>query len=182
MIEFARLIKSTLGVRVRTVLAQVAMFGSEGDDANAEQAENCEVLHPVGFVSRPVASSTTEAVIFRDHDEIHVLLFLDKGGALHDCAEGEAQVYSPKEPTCRIRFGADGSLKIDSKSGQDVVLNGGTAKVGRVGDVVTLKGVNFVPGTGGASLTINGHACVPSVPTDILGGGQIADGAPNVKA
>lgn len=123
MIEFAKLLKSSLGQRVRTVLAQVAMFGSEGDDENAEQSENCEALHPIGFVSRPTSGSgSAEAVIVRDGDEVHVLFFLDKTDALHDCEEGEAQVYSPKEPSCRIRFRASGDIEILPKDGQKVYV------------------------------------------------------------
>lgn len=180
MIEFAKLLRTQLGQNVRTVLAHIAAFGMEGDEPNAEQAENCETLHPVGFVSRPAKDSpTAEAVIVRDGDEVHVLFFLDKTQDLHDCEEGEAQVYSPKEPSCRIRIRATGSIEITAKSGQDVIVNGGTAKVGRVGDQIRIPNVIFNPGTGGASLQMNG-VTLGMAPQNVTG--TIVAGADHFKA
>ena len=47
-----------------------------------------------------------------------------------------------------------------------VKLAGGGAGVARQGDSVGLS-VTFVPGTGGATLAINGTPCTPSTPTSI---------------
>lgn len=137
MIEFAKLLRTQLGQNVRTVLAHIASFGMEGDEPNAEQAEKCEALHPVGFVSRATKDSpTAEAVIVRDGDEVHVLFFLDKTDTLHDCEEGEAQLYAPKEPTCRIRMRISGDIEITAKSGQNVIINGGSTPVAKEGSKI----------------------------------------------
>lgn len=141
-IEFARLLGTKLGQRVRTVLAQVALFGAEGDDANAEQAENCEVFHPVGFVSRPASgSATAEAVVIREGYEVHVLCFVDKNDTVHDCPEGGAEMYSPKEPSCRVRVMPNGDVEIIPKNGQKVYVGApsGTGGMQPVGLGTSIK-------------------------------------------
>ena len=138
MLEFHKLLRTSLGTRVRTVLAHVVGFGMTGDDANAEQSEDVEVVHPVGFVARPVPDADTEAVIYRDGDEVIVLFFVHKSSTVHTVEEGAAELYSPKEPTCVVKMRASGKIEITAKSGQDIVLNGGSAKVGRVGDAVAV--------------------------------------------
>lgn len=53
-----------------------------------------------------------------------------------DLADGEVAIYNKTTGT-EIRIDADGNITIDAGSGADVIVNGGTAKVARVGDTLT---------------------------------------------
>lgn len=56
---------------------------------------------------------------------------------------GETALYSQFDAV--VRLDKNGKITIDAKSGADVVVNGGTAKVGRVGDEVGWLVLQFVP-------------------------------------
>lgn len=134
MIEFFKVLSTSVASRARTLLAQLRGFGSEGDDNNAEPIDDAEVVYPVGFASRPYVSANTEAVGVRIGDEVVVLAIIDKGSGRDQLATieaGEARLYSPKEPACVIRCKADGSIEITSKAGTNIVLNGGNLEVAR---------------------------------------------------
>ncbi len=105
--------------------------------------------------------------------------------------EGEAAVYSPSRPLCRIWLDKNGALHIDAESGQDIILNGGTLRVARASDTtdmgswahtpasgagVTPCSLVYTPPGGGSPVTFN------SSPTHIGGKIATATGAANVKA
>lgn len=142
MLETFKVIATSLGTRFRTVLADLRGVGNDGADDDAEPYDDAEAVFPLGFVSRPYLPSghKVRAVVLRMLDQVIPLAFEDKGlpkltGS--DLAEGEVLIFGPKESTARIRIKADGSITIDAKSASDVVVNGGTAKVSRVGDRTT---------------------------------------------
>jgi hypothetical protein len=181
-IEFAKVTRTSNGATVRTVLAQLRLTGAEGDDDRAEPAEDAEVIQPLGIVSRPVLTATTEAVYVRIGDEIVVIGLIDKGAAVHDCEEGETQVHSQAEPACRTRYRASGLLQIESKAGEDIQLNGGTLRVARETDGVT-SSVAMAAWITAISGYVNGIAPGTAVPPGTaIGTISAGAGAARVKA
>ena len=187
MLDLFRVINTRLGSNVRTVLANLVGFGTTGDDENAERHDDCEVVQPIGLVSRPVLDADTEALVYDDGDERVVLGFVRKSSTLHDCETGETQLYGDKEPSCRVRCRASGKMEAFSKDGQDLVLNAGTKKVARVDDTVDCGNLQFLPNAGTAAAVLNYYP--PGTPVVPLPGstvyavsGKITSGADRVKA
>jgi len=180
-LEFARLLASSVGTRFRTLLGHVAMNGNEdqNEEEDSERMDQCEVVQPLGLAARPKINKKTECVVLREGDEVVILGMLDKSGPVHDIEEGETQVYSPAEPSCRIRLRANGDIEITAKAARDVVVNNGTKNVARVDDHIVLKQIAFTPGSGGAGLSINGVA-IGIVAQDV-DAGAISTGADHFK-
>lgn len=186
VLDFMKLLATSLGSSARVVLAQLRGVGTEGDDDNAEPFDSSEVVQPMGLVSRPVATSSLEALVLRDGDEAIVIAIVDKGmTALSDLDEGETRLYGAQRPTATLRIRASGAIEITAHSGQDIVLNGGTLRVARESDAVSAGTLYFVPGSGGATLTYSPPGGPPGAGTPIaLSGLTITSGAgaTNVKA
>jgi hypothetical protein len=135
MLEFAKVTAVRLGTRVRAVLAQLRAAGDEGDDDGAEGFDECEVVHPLGFVSLPATplARTLEAAFVRDGDEGHVLALVDKalgvlGSGVNALAAGAAKVFAPGNLNARVDWLPSG----------DVVINGGLLRIARVTDPVNI--------------------------------------------
>lgn len=81
-----------------------------------------------------------------------------------DLEEGETAIWNKVNGTL-IRLKPDGSMTIDASSGKDVVVNGGSAKVARVGDKIQSHTHAFALTanltTGAVTGTITAHAGVP---------------------
>jgi phage gp45-like len=148
MLRFAKVVRTRLGERVRTLLVNLRGLGDEGDDDAAETLDEVETLQPLGLFSRPTITAKLEALVAELGEEVVALLLGDKGaGVLGDVEEGETRVYSAGGSTCRVRLRADGSIDIEATSNKniritsagsgDVVLNGGSLKVARVTDPTT---------------------------------------------
>lgn len=202
--EFPAVTATNLSDDSRAVTAQVRILGATGDNDNAEGDDDCEIVFPQGFVSRPEITDTTEAVMVRDGDESVLLAIIDKDGPGFDedpeLEEGETRVYSTKEPESMVRLCADGSIELRPKDGQaiKILANDATIEITAAGainitpksgqDVVLNGGTNRVArvgdATSGHSHTVTGNAG----PYPISGGmavtqtDSIAQGAPNVKA
>lgn len=120
-----------------------------------------------------------------------------------DLKEGETALYDKAGSV--LRMSQDGTTKIDAASGKDIILNGGTKKVARVGDrakvtirsvytVVTMTPPTFVltvSAVSGTSVTtlfsFTGLGTVsvpaaPGVPYDVEVDSEIFEGAPHVTA
>lgn len=120
-----------------------------------------------------------------------------------DLKEGETALYDKAGSV--IRQSQDGTTKIDAAPNKDVILNGGTAKVARVGDhakvtirsvytVVTMTPPTFaltVLAVSGTSATVLfqftglGTVSIPPAPGvnyDVEVDSEIFEGAPHVKA
>lgn len=181
-VDFAEVVSTAVGGTARTVLASLRLVGHSGQNDSAEPAEGCEVIKPLGLVSRPVVTALTEAVYVRIGDEIVVLGLLDKGGAVHDCEEGETQLYGAQEPTARVRIRASGAVEITAKAGQDVSLNGGTLRVARESDGITPTAAMAAWITA-ISGYVNGIAPGTATPPGVsIGTITAGAGAANVKA
>ena len=154
MLEFHKLARTSLGTRVRTVLATVLGFGMTGDDENAETNEDCECIQPLGLCARPVPDEDTEALVYVDGDERVIIGLVHKTSSLHTVEEGAAELYSPKEPTCVMKMRADGKIEVTAKSGQDIVLNAGDKRIARMTDNVNVCTIAATAGPYPAAITI----------------------------
>lgn len=134
-------------------------------------------LWPFGVRSRPPAGA--EAVVVHPNASPTAGVMVGAESAAHgpaDLADGEAALYNIA-PGLLIRLWADGRVTIDSGPGVDVVVNGGAAPVGRVGDDVSATAgmaqwiVDVI-----AALAALGQVIAPPA-----GFGTIAVGAPRFR-
>lgn len=115
---------------------------SLGEEA---QAQLVRLIQQFGFRSQPVAGSEIIVGAPRACGTNAVALGTDNlSRGPSDLAEGECAIYSSADKLesgtqalCRVRLGADGRIRIDSKTGQDVVVNQGTKTVVVNGDTVS---------------------------------------------
>jgi hypothetical protein len=135
-IDFFKVTRTDNGTSTRTLTMHVRGFGATGGDDDAEPDENVELAQQLGFASRPYLSDDTECIGIRRGDEILALVILDKSLSAQDLEEGETRMYGAREPSAVMRIRATGKIEVTAKSGQDIVLNGGTLKVARVSDLL----------------------------------------------
>ncbi len=192
--QFAKVLRTSLASRARSLLVQLRGLGNTGDDDNAESHDDIEVMQPLGLFARPTIRASLEALIVAVGEDLLALALADKGaGVMSDVEEGETRIYSAGGSTCRVRLRADGSIDIEATSNKniritsagsgDVVLNGGSLKVARVTDPTT--GHTHGPGTmtvtvppGGAGGTFPVVGATASATDTIASSG----GAARVKA
>lgn len=183
-LETLRVLATRQGQQSRVVTADLAGAGQTGDDDGAENFSDEEVLHPLGFASRPVCTEHTEAIALRVGDQQYVMFVVDKGAALFtDLEEGETRISGAKETTAVIRIRSDGSIEITPAAGTDIVLNGGTLKVARQTDGVN-KSTPLGVWMGQVEIALNVLApgAVTPLSTTFTGIGEIAGGASHVKS
>jgi len=150
LLDFVKLSRLTVSTARRVLTAQITGAGDAGDDAAAETLSSVEVVQPLGLLAYPTLGATTEALIARIGDTAVALGLIDKGGAAQAVEAGEVRLYGPgsQNATAVVRIRADGSIEITAKSGAnislavdgagDVVLNGGSLKVARATDPVSV--------------------------------------------
>ena len=192
-IQFVRVTAAAVSTSTRAVTVQAAGAGDEGDPNAGERFAGVEVTQPAGLLASPAITSTAEAVCVRRGDELVALVLVDKGAAAQSIEAGETRLYGVggDNAAAVIRIRADGSIEITAKSAQDislavsgggdVVLAGGSLKVARVTDPVSVQltsvevvGITAPPGGGPCTLTSGSI----SLSGTINSGG----GAANVKA
>lgn len=193
MIDFGKVTRLAQDADLRVQTAQVATYGDETDGADVEQEDQAEVLHPVGFIARPVVTDTLEGVVVTRGDEPVVLVLVDKGAPAQAVEEGEARMHGvgSENSTAVIRIRNDGSIEISAKSardialmvsgGGDVVLAGGSLSVARQTDAVGPH-ANMTTWMTQVALAVNGlvpGAVNPGLPVAFA---TISGGATNVKA
>lgn len=201
MLRFAKVLRSRLGERARTLLVQLRGHGSEGDDDKAESVDDVEVIQPLGLFTRPTIRATLEAVVMELGEELVALMLGDKGaGAFSDVEEGETRLYGAKEHTSRVRLRAVGAVNVESKAATDIVFNGGSQAVARVDDTTADGTMAFTAAGAGANVvltltytapsgattvstvTIGPAALIATVPMPHVINGKITSGAARVKA
>jgi hypothetical protein len=150
LLDFVKLSRLTVSTARRVLTAQITGAGDAGDDAAAETLSSVEVVQPLGLLAYPTLGATTEALIARIGDTAVALGLIDKGGAAQAVEAGEVRLYGPgsQNATATVRIRADGSIEITAKSGVnislavdgagDVVLDGGSLKVARATDPVSV--------------------------------------------
>lgn len=190
MLRFAKVVRTKIGERARTLLANLRGFGDESGDDAAEALDDVEVLQPLGLFSRPVIAAKLEALIAELGEEVVALVLGNKSQSALDVEEGETRLYSAGGSTCRVRLRADGSIDIEATSNKniritsagsgEVVLNGGSLKVARVtdetaGHVHTVTHALTAPAMGGP---VTGTITIATATDTIASSG----GAARVKA
>jgi hypothetical protein len=182
-LEFCKVVLVNASTTSRAVVANVAGLGAEGDDEGAERYDDCEAPMPAGLMAVPSLTDTTEAVGVRRGDEMVLLCIIDKGAPAQAVESGETRLYGvgASNATAIIRIRATGKIEITAKSGQDIVLNGGTLKVARDTDQVDRTSALSTWMTQ-VTTYINGVA--PGTVTPFVGPaiGNVAGGATTVKA
>lgn len=172
-IEFVKVTATAASTSSRVVTVQAAGVGAEGDDDGAQGFDDVEVAQPCGLMARPSLTRTSEGVCVRRGDELIALVLIDKGAPAQDVEAGETRLYGANgstNSTAVIRIRANGDVEITAKSAQairlttagggDIVLNGGSLKVARATDAVSVQltvtevgGITAPPGGGPCTLT-----------------------------
>lgn len=204
MIDTLRILATSLGARARVVLGRLRGVGTLGDPTSAEPADDAEVLHPLGFVSRPkfsgASDETHDAICYRDGDEVLVLFVRKKSAGLLNVTpsleEGETRLYAAGAVAAMFRLRPDGSAELLAGTGAPITLRTtgggevrfdggafGNLNVGRVSDPVA-KNASLGVWMGQVETAINVLApgAVTPLSTTFTNVGTIASGAPNVKA
>lgn len=191
LLDFVKLSRLTVSTARRVLTAQITGAGAAGDDANAETLSAVEVVQPLGLLAYPTLGATTEALIARIGDTAVALGLIDKGGAAQAVEAGEVRLYGPgsQNATAVVRIRADGSIEITAKTGVnislavdgagDVVLDGGSLKVARATDPVSVTLTALQIGT--IIAPPGGGPCTGG-PITITGTVDSGAGAAHVKA
>lgn len=193
VIEFVKVTAATASTSSRVLTVQAAGVGAEGDDDGAQGFDSVEVAQPAGLMASPSLTATTEAVAVRRGDELVALVLIDKGAAAQSVEAGETRLYGvgSDNATAVIRLRANGDVEITAKSarairlatsgGGDIVLNGGTLKVARVTDAVSVQLTSVE--VGGITAPQGGGPCTLTSGSLTLSGTiGSSGGAANVKA
>lgn len=161
----------------------VNMPASDGDGASVDPKDRERPVArttPFGLDSRPVSGANILAAVVKAVAGPFnglVVGVQDPKYRTQSLAEGEVTLYCMTNGT-RVYLDKNGVVHIDAADGQDIILNGGNAKVARVGDHTTAHThtVTFAltapPGGGSVTGTIT---LADSNPT-------IAEGAEHVLA
>lgn len=142
---------------IRVTIPPVDPANPAGTSGQKERdnTDSVRLIQQYGFRSRPIAGSEIVIGKPRGGPNNEVALGTDNlSRGPSDLAEGECAIYSSADrmesgtqALCRVRLGADGKIAVDSKTGQDVVVNQGTKKVARVDDQVNVAGSKLTPAT-----------------------------------
>lgn len=171
--------------------------GDEGDDDGSAQTDDGVFYHHLGLAIRPVVARTLRALGYEDGDDVAVLKVWDRARTPTDLAAGETRVYAAGDLTARVRLKTDGltveasgatititsagAIQVTPAAGQDIVLNGGSARVARVGDATT----GHTHAAGGLHVVIPSGSSAGTYPvTGVTASSTdtIAAGAARVKA
>lgn len=171
--------------------------GDEGDDDGSAQTDDGVFYHHLGLAIRPAVARTLRALGYEDGDDVAVLKVWDRARTPTDLAAGETRVYAAGDLTARVRLKTDGltveasgatititsagAIQVTPAAGQDIVLNGGSARVARVGDATT----GHTHAAGGLQVVIPSGSSAGTYPvTGVTASSTdtIAAGAARVKA
>jgi len=150
VIEFVNVTSAAASSRFCVSTLQAVGVGSVGADGEAERFDDVEHTQPAGLFAVPTTSANTEAVVIRRGDEAVALVVVDKSKPAQNVESGETRLYGVggSNGAAVIRIRADGSIEITAKVGVnislnvdgagDVVLDGGSLKVARATDPVSV--------------------------------------------
>lgn len=191
VIEFVNVTSAAASSRFCVSTLQAVGVGAVGADGEAERFDDVEHTQPAGLFAVPTTSANTEAVVIRRGDEAVALVVVDKSKPAQNVESGETRLYGVggSNGTAVIRIRADGSIEITAKAGVnislnvdgagDVVLDGGSLKVARATDPVsvTLTALQIA----GIIAPAGGGPCTGG-PITITGTIDTGAGATHVKA
>lgn len=150
-------------------------------------------VQPFGFASRPPKGLRGFWLRWGSSNVLMIGILPQQSYGPQNLQVGEQALYN-SVPGCQQLLDQDGNVKVDSGTPDggaqgDVVVNGGTAKVSRVGDTVDIGTFAFTPAAGsgvasGGTLiwTPPGGGTPISIPpsgTDLTG--KVSSGAANFK-
>lgn len=165
MFELMRPMRAKIDAKIKEVVFGANWLGDESDDDATAQTkaksktkerggrvapveiDEAHYLQPFGMMSFPVITKTTRMFSFFDGPHALVAWVWDSAKAIVDLVSGETRLFSVGKITVRIRLKSDGSLSIESDGGNiaitatggDVVLNGGTLRLARETDAVSVS-------------------------------------------
>ena len=191
VIEFVNVTTAAASSTHRVATLQAVGVGAVVDAAGAERFDGVELAQPSGLFAVPTTTANTEAIIIRRGDEAVALVLIDKGAAPQNVEAGETRLHGVGggNAAAVIRIRADGSIEITAKTGVnislnvdgagDVVLDGGSLKVARATDPVsvTLTALQIA----GIIAPAGGGPCTGG-PITITGTIDTGAGATHVKA
>lgn len=178
--------------------------GAAGNDDGAVPEDDAQFLGQLGVAVRPIVTATLEALGYQDGDEVRVMKLWDKDRSPTDLAAGETRVFAVGDLTARVRLKTDGltveargatltitssgAVQVTPAAGQDIVLNGGSLRVARETDAVTVNAA-LVTTLGQVATLLNTAGPVVGAPGSVtpftgptVGTITLGAGAPNVKA
>ena len=135
---------------------QIRAEGSEDNDTMSASADEgaAHFFPQIGVAVRPVVARTLRALGIELGDEVAVLKLWDKSKSPTDLEIGETRLYACGDVAVRVRMKTDGlvveakgatititsagAVQMTAASGQDITLNGGSLRVARVTDAVTV--------------------------------------------
>lgn len=161
---------------------QLRGAGDEGDDANAEPADDAVVLQQLGLAVLPIiqnaATSTLRALGFQHGDEVRVLAWWDKARSPADLEAGETQLYAVGAITHVLRLLTSGavleapSIKLGAAATKKVNREGDPLRPGTLGISATSSTLTITytapdgGGTQSVSIVVGGS---PAVFTPVSG-------------
>lgn len=163
--------------------------GLDGRPAEEAYQRSARRVQHAGFRSRPLAKTEAVAIQVEGGARKLVVVAEDDGVSL-SLDEGDAVLYSPKEPACRVKVDKDGVMSLVAASGKnltidvsgagDIVLDGGTLKVTREHDGLNVGTLSASAGGTPVTFTYTpGGYPVPGTPvvgTSVALTGIVADG------
>lgn len=174
------------------------------DALDGETRDAVERFQQYGFTSVPEDGAEAAVLFVGGHRDHGIAVAVDdRRHRLKGLAAGEVALYH--KDGARVLLKANGSIEVTPKSGQDVVLAGGSAKVGRVGDATGTGSLSMLaaqvppvtgpttitflwtPEGGGAPVTVGtitlttaGGTALAGTPASLVG--KITAGADHTKA
>jgi phage gp45-like len=105
--------------------------GAKTDDDQGHPID-AAVAWQLGFYSRPLDGAS--GVVVKSSGKGGVAFLVGWRNRKYEIALEKGEVAIANEAGAVIKLDKNGKVSADAKTGQDIVLNGGTAKVARVGD------------------------------------------------
>lgn len=180
------------------------MEGHESDPEEPLYQDVVRFLQDYGLRSRPRPGSEMAVISVLGASNNRVCVATEQPGTGPDNQEeGEVELYSEfgqriildkdgqvtvTAKNATIRIGADGQITIDSASGRDVILNGGSATVSREGDMADGGALSVAMGMSGVTAVLYREpgsvidTVIPVHPATLPIQVKLGPGAPRVKA
>lgn len=178
MFGIFEVVRAGLSATSKLLELQVRGMGAEGNDATASVIDGVQMVEQLGVAANPVVASTLRVIGWQQGVQLWALKIFDKSKRPTGIASGEIRFHGLEKVAAALRILATGKINIDAESGQDLVLNSGTKKVGRVGDSVDLGTFLFLPNAGVAAAVLSwippGGGAAVIIATPLAGGSNIA--------
>jgi phage gp45-like len=152
------------------------------DDEKKSQRKLVRV-QPFGFNSVPPKGIRGLSIWMSKSNGWFIGIGPTKSYGMQNCAQGETELYCSANGT-RVYLDKNGVVHVDASTGQDVIVNGGSAQVGRVGDAVSVATTmaTWIAAVSTALNTAGPVIGAPGTVTPPSDFGKISAGAAHFKA